>query len=235
MRPRFGELWPWRRRTDESLAGVEDLLTRYAQHGFNLSPAQQQRLRATTLEAFGAKTGADRGSHGSRWASGRLAFAFALVALLTLGGTVAAAESGPGQPFYHVRLTIESLTVPANGTARTNALFAQLDRRLDEASAESDQGNGPGVADAVRAYQATFNEMNVGIGAGVSQTAIEAGLERHVNVLQRILGSAPANAHGGVQTALHQAEQAQQALHSRSGGPSRPSHPAPPQSPAGRP
>lgn len=235
MRRRFARLWSGRRRVDESFAGVEDLLTRYATHRYGPSAQQRDRLRAATLGAFEARISPAVQRPPSHRVSRRFALVFALVALLALGGTAAAAESGPGQPFYRVRLTIESLTLPAEGTARTDAFLAQLQRRLAEASQESDRGNGPGVADAVRAYQETLAEMSGGIGPGVSQTAIEAGLERHVDVLQRIHGSAPANSQRVVQQALNQAERARLAAERRGGGPARPPHPGPPQSPPGRP
>lgn len=234
MRWRLRALWSRRRRLDESGGAVEALLMRYAAYGYGPTAEQRDRLRAASMEAFRARLQPDP-QISSRRAPLRLAFVVALVALLALGGTVAAAESGPGQPLYRLRLTIESLTLPAEGSARTDALFAQLERRLGEASQESDRGNAPGVADAVRAYQATLTEMSGGIGPGVSQTAIEAGLGRHVNVLQRIFGSAPANAQGGVQEALNQTEQAQRALENRPGAPAQPQHPGPPQSPPGRP
>lgn len=229
--------WPWasHKQDNAPFGDTEDRLRRYAASRDRMTDRQREHLRAATLAAFEAQLVSHPERPPARRARRGFALGAALVALLALAGTVAAAESGPGQPFYGLRLTLESLTLPRQGGARTEALLVQLDRRLDEASRESERGNGPGVADAVGAYMATLDEMSGGIGSGVSQTAIEAGLERHVTVLQRILGSAPANAQGGAQHALRQAEQAQQALEHRQGEPAQPSHPGPPQSPPGRP
>jgi hypothetical protein len=228
-------LRPGSRPDDTLLDESEDLLRRHAANRYGMTDPQRARLRAATLAAFEAQLASGEHRRSTRWAPRALALAVAIAAILALAGTVAAAESGPGQPFYGLRLTLESLTLPHEGSARTEALLAQLDRRLDEASRENERGNGPGVADAVRAYMATLGEMTGGIRPGVSQTAIQAGLERHMTVLQRILGSAPADAHGGVQHALRQAERAQQALEDRQGEPTEPSLPRPPQSPPGRP
>ena len=228
-------LWLGQRPHDALLGEVEDLVRRYAVGRHGMTDDERRRLRTATLAAFEAQVAPRSQRRPARIAPRGLALGVALVALLALVGTAVAAESGAGQPFYGLRLTLESLTLPRDGSARTQALLAQLDRRLAEASRETERGNGPGVADAVRAYLATLDEMSGGIGSGVSQTAIEAGLERHVTILQRILGSAPPNAQGGVQRALHQAEQAQQALQHGQAEPTQPSHPGPPQSPPGRP
>jgi hypothetical protein len=229
--------WPWasHKPDDARFGDTKDILRRYAASRDGMTDRQRERLRAATLAAFEAQLVARPERTPARSARRGFALGLALVALLALAGTVAAAESGPGQPLYGLRLTLESLTLPSGGSARTEALLAQLDRRLGEASQESERGNALGVADAVRAYMATLDEMSGGIGPGVSQTAVEAGLERHLTVLQRIQGSAPGNAQGGVQQALHQAELAQRALEQHQGEPARPSHPGPPQSPPGRP
>jgi len=225
---------------DESLRGVEDLLARYAARDLSPTPDQWRRPRAASLQVVAARAAARPTRHGFRVTSRRLTFVLGVTALLSVAATAAAAESGPGQPFYEIRLKIETLGVPAAGAARTDALFAQLDRRLDEATAQSGQRNALGVADAVRAYRATLSEMRAGIGPDVSRIAIEAGLERHVSVLQKILGSTPQDAQGGVRTALDQAEQAARALsQGGAGGSSQPAHPVPPSvppnAPAGRP
>jgi hypothetical protein len=223
------------RADDERLAETEALLVRIATRGASLSSQQRERMRATTVGAFEAQLGARVHRTPPRRAPRALAVVLAMAALFALTGTVAAAESGPGQPFYGLRLSLESLTLPSGGSARTEALLAQLDRRLDEARQESQRGNAVGVADAVQAYLATLDEIRGGIGAGVGQTSVEAGLERHINALEKLLPSAPSAAQPGLQQAL---EGAQQALDQRSGahGPqNQPPHPGLPQSQRGRP
>jgi hypothetical protein len=93
----------------------------------------------------------------------RLALAFS-VALLTLSGAgvVAAAESGPGEPFYRTRLAIEAIFLPGPGTP--DRLAADLDRaqaRLDEAARAAAGGNSNGAADALGAYGEIVASMAV--------------------------------------------------------------------------
>jgi hypothetical protein len=220
---------------DPRLAETEALLGRFAANGESMSPQQRQRLRVATLAAFEGQLATRANRHPAHRAPRALAVALAIAAMVALAGTVAAAESGPGQPFYGIRLSVESLTLPSGGSARTEALLAQLDRRLDEARQESARGNTGGVADAVRAYLATLDEMSGGIGQGVSQTAVEAGLERHVSALQDILRSAPSAAQPGLEQALQHARRALQHGAGGQGAATQQSHPGPHQSPPGRP
>lgn len=232
--------WPWisRRRDEAPFNDTQDLLRRYALSRDGMTARELERQRATILAAFEAQAASRPQWSSPRRAPRRLALVLATVAVLALAGTVAAAESGPGQPFYGVRLTIESMTLPAEGSARTEALLALLNRRLDEASRESEHGNDAGVADAVRAYLSTLEETRGRIGPGASQTAVEAGLQRHVTVLESIAGSAPPDVQGGLQQAIRQAEAARHALEEIPDIPAQPgppSRPGPPLSPPGRP
>lgn len=229
--------WPtFGRRTDDPrLAATASLLTEFAAQQESLDAGQRERMRAATLVAFRAQRVGGSQTTPARRFPRLAAVAVGLVAVLALGGTVAAAESGPGQPFYGLRLTIESLTLPSGGTARTQALLGQLDRRLAEARAESAKGDANGVSDAVRAYLATLDQINGGIGQGVSQTAVDAALQQHLSVLNDLLGSAPTAAQSGLQRAVDHTQQAIQQHPAAPAASSQPSHPGNPQESPGRP
>lgn len=229
--------WPsFGRRTDDPrVAATQSLLAEFAARQEPLSAEQRIRIRTATLAAFQAQRVAGARQLPARRIPRRAAIALALTAALALAGTVAAAESGPGQPLYGLRLTVESLTLPSGGDARTEALLAQLDRRLAEAQDESAKGNGNGVADAVRAYVATLDGLTGDRGQGVSQTAVQAALQQHTDVLNVLLGSAPAPAQSGLQQALEHTQQALQHRPTTPGSLGQPSHPEPPSSPPGRP
>jgi hypothetical protein len=109
----------------------------------------------------------------------RLAMAFS-VALLTLSGAgvVAAAESGPGEPFYRTRLTIEAVFLPAAGTPER--LTADLDRaqaRLDEARHAAAGGDSNAEADALGAYGEVVGSMAV-----PGDEALQLQLRERLNV-----------------------------------------------------
>jgi hypothetical protein len=219
----------WLRRDaadhDRSKAETESFLLRYAQDSLAMTDLQRARLRAATLTAFAAQPGRAAVVAVRRSPRG-LILVLALVGLLALAGSVAAAESGPGQPFYGLRLGLERLTLPSEASARTDALLVLLERRLAEADQATAQGDAGAVADAVRAYIETLDEISGGIGEGASATAIQAGLQRHIDVLNRILGSAPSAAQEGLQRALQQAEHAKQALTHRPADPGPPALPS---------
>jgi Domain of unknown function (DUF5667) len=229
--------WPtFGRQTDDPrLAATASLLAELAARQEPLGTEQRERMRAAALAAFRAQSDARARSTPAGRLPRLVGIAVALAAVLALAGTVAAAESGPGQPFYGLRLTIESLTLPSGGSARTQALLAQLDRRLAEARQESAKGDANGVSDAVRAYLTTLSEISGSTGQGVSQTAVDAALQQHVSVLNDLLGSAPAAAQPGLQRALDHTQQALQRPTPAPAASSQPSHPERPQGTPGRP
>jgi hypothetical protein len=219
----------WLRRRDDdtgSLRETEGLVKRFVDTQAGMTDAQRARLRSVALTAFSTQTPATA-RPARRRTPRALALAFALAALLALAGTVGAAQAGPGQPFYGVRLTLESLTLPANGSARTDALLVQLDRRLAEARQERARGHAAGIADAVHAYNATLTELSSGISPGASSVQLEVVLQRHVDVLTGLRGSAPAGAREGLERAVGQAGRARQALLHRplNPGPAQPERP----------
>jgi len=179
---------------------LEILMDRYAAMRLAPGPERIGEGRAAVLEAFA--------SHASRISSRRqrrrpvlrgwsLAAAFAL--LLVAGSGLVAAESGPGQPFYGLRLAIGSVTLPANEPAHDRGLAAQLDDRLTEVRAATQVGDGRGALAAIHEYLNTLNEL---ARNGVTDPAILALLQRHEDALQQLLSSAPSQATTGVQQAL---------------------------------
>jgi hypothetical protein len=238
MSARFG--WPRRRgrEADAPAPGVElaSLLERYAAA---LTPSDRQRseLRAAVLQAAADRASAGAGDPArARRRTRPWALAGALLAVLLAAGTVAAAQSGPGQPFYHLRLAIESLTLPAQGSARVDALLGQLDTRLAEARAASQHGSEPAVQDAVQAYLDALSQLTASGSSAADVAAVQSQLERHTATLQSILQTAPAPAKTGLQQALDQTVRAQQAVQGHASGPPVPTaHPTPPATPPGTP
>jgi hypothetical protein len=177
---------------------LESLVSRYAAE--RLAPRSRLLAdgRAAILEAFA--------THSSRISSQRrrpvlrgwsLAVAFAL--LLAVGSGLVAAESGPGQPFYGLRLAIGSATLPLGEPAHDRGLASQLDDRLTEIRAATRVGDGRGVLAAIHEYLNTLHEL---ARNGVTDPAILALLQRHEDTLKGLLGAAPTQATSGVQQAL---------------------------------
>ena len=88
------------------------------------------------------------------WNRRRGIAAICAVAILTLSTVgFAAAQSGPGEPFYHLRLGIETVNQPPAGSqSRLDDDLARADARLAELAAASAAGNWSAAADAANAY-----------------------------------------------------------------------------------
>jgi hypothetical protein len=153
---------------------------------------------------------------------------FATLLAVTVGTSFAAAESGPGQPFYHLRLSIEALSIPAQGEARIQALLARLDARLAEAGQANRHGDHGAVADAMSAYEETLAALSASVDAAGSQQWVLDRLAGHEEVLQGLLGTTPAQAQQGLQKALEQTHHARDAISHR---PSTPGHGPPTSAP----
>jgi hypothetical protein len=124
----------------------------------------------------------------------------AAFALLLIGSSgLVAAESGPGQPFYGLRLAIGSVTLPVEEPAHDRGLAAQLDDRLKEVGEAAQVGDGRGAGVAISEYLRTLSELT---RSGVTDPAILALLQRHQDTLHQLLSTAPAQAADGVQKAL---------------------------------
>lgn len=143
-----------------------------------------------------------------RAARGR-AVAFLLAATLTLGaaaGTALAAR--PGGALYAARLWAETLTLPADPSARAVAELGRLRDRLAEAEAAAAVGDPDGATAALRAYESIVAEATahaVAAGNGVAGAALETGVAQQVAVLRRLATSLPETAVPAIERALQHA------------------------------
>jgi hypothetical protein len=192
------------------------------------------RMRATSIAAFreaagtagaakkagapavvpAARSVAADGRHGAplrfRFAAAGLA-----VALLTVSGVgFAAAESGPGQPFYRARLTVESLFLPPAGSdARLDADLDRAQARLDEALAAASRSDWNAEADAMGAY--------VDVVASISVPGEAAAAERMQQRLGQQLASLQqmhVTAQGGARQEIGRAIDSVDSVMRRAGG-----------------
>jgi hypothetical protein len=177
--------------------GLEALLRQYA--GTRLTPGSGQLAagRAALLQAFATQPSRISSRRRPILRGWSLAAAFAV--LLVAGSGLVAAESGPGQPFYGLRLALGSITLPVEEPAHDRGLAAQLDDRLSELRVAAQVGDGSGALAAIREYLKALNELARG---GVTEPAILALLQRHEDTLQQLLTAAPIQATDGVRQAL---------------------------------
>jgi len=175
---------------------VERLIDRYA--AARLAPAGETIAhgRVATLDAFAA-TAYRRRQQRPVLRGWSLAGAFALLLAATSG--FVAAQSGPGQPFYGLRLAIGSATLPVGQPAHDRGLAAELDDRLTEVRAATQVGDGRGALAAIHEYLHTLREL---ARNGVSDPAILALLQRHEETLKQLLSAAPTQATTGLREAL---------------------------------
>jgi hypothetical protein len=148
------------------------------------------RLGTTVRAAFIASTpiagSSDAAAHGRlgwSWSRPRALAAMAAVAILTLSTvSFAAAESGPGQPFYRLRLGIESVNLPPAGSE--NRLAADLDRadaRLADIAGRASTHDWSGAADAAGAYRDVIATIALPAdepARGVAERRLDAQLTR---------------------------------------------------------
>lgn len=202
------------------------LLERYAAERLSPRPDQLTRLRAHAVQAFVEHRLRDEPA--AAWTRTRrrpmawlrrAAVAVAVVFALAGSASLAAAGSGPGQPLYHLRLTVETLTLPAQGSARVEALLAHLDARLAEAQGAGARGDHGAVADAVAAYEETLLALEDAVGQSGSDPFVLTELQRHVTLLEELLGQVPPQAQLGLQRALDHAQQARDQIERRPGTP----------------
>jgi hypothetical protein len=179
---------------------IDDALERFATAGLAPRSDQLDRGREAALHAFAQRRVAV-GPRGLRAWSLAAALGLALVAV----SGVVAAESGPGQPFYGLRLAVGSITLASEEPAHGLGLAHQLDDRLTEAGVAARNGDGRGAEAALSEYLHTLNEL---AHDGIDDPAILDLLQRHRDTLQELLSVAPAEATGGVQDALSAAGKA---------------------------
>lgn len=170
-----------------------------------------------TLIAHYAETMATAGQRRGRrfaWPHVRRILAVGFAAVLLLGTVAgAAAYSGPGQPFYHVRLTIEDITLPPPGSRdRLDAQIGLLTRRLTEATYAASTGDAAATADAAGAYA---DRVEAAVGDFVSQRTpqpLADFLEDQEHVLAGIIAQAPPEALDAIEIATAAVSAAQDQL-----------------------
>ncbi|MGZ6214480.1 MAG: hypothetical protein ACXWMG_05985, partial [Candidatus Limnocylindria bacterium] len=138
---------------------VEVLLDRYSATRLNPNQGELASGRASLLAAFGSAGSDAIHARGARRPSLRGWSLAAACALLLAASGLVAAESGPGQPFYGLRLALGSLTVPGDEPAHERALAGQLDDRLSEVGAAARIGDGRGALAAIHEYLNTLREL----------------------------------------------------------------------------
>ena len=149
---------------------VAALLERYAAESLSPSDAALARMGAVVRAAFvesiaapdaglGFVTDRLAGAAGHpshwRWSRRRAVAAFGAVAVLTLSTVgFAAAESGPGQPFYRIRLGIETVNQPPAGSQQRIASdLARADARLNDVAGSAVDSDWNAAAEAAGAYR----------------------------------------------------------------------------------
>jgi hypothetical protein len=137
---------------------------------------------------------------GNRWI---VALATGLI-LVVAGVGVVGAEIGPGQPFYGLRLTLESLTLPAQGTAaRFQTELTLLGSRLEEARQATARGDSNAARDALAAYEARLGEVDANrTDPTVDARALDDVLSHEQIVLTGLIQNLPPAADSGLQRAL---------------------------------
>lgn len=144
-----------------------------------------------------AATEAAAAPAGGRNHVGRRAAILALGLTIATVGSVAGAESGPGEAFYDARLTVEALALPPDDTPEgVAARLALLDRRLAEATEASERGDEAAATAALGAYRSRLGELFPAAAGAVDLAAVAipgielAAVERHLSadggLLERI-------------------------------------------------
>jgi len=188
---------------------LEILLQAYARAELQPDTAALGRMRANVLAAIGTQfprpslvervRGAFAAFGGRRAV---LAFVTASLVLFALAGGAFAA-SRAGGPLYGTRLNVETLTLPSEANARTDAQIARLQARLDEASDGAIHGNGAAVTAALDAYWQILDEALAAAGDDVDRDLrLELELERHRVVLTALVGELPEGAAEAIQRVL---------------------------------
>jgi hypothetical protein len=126
------------------------------------------------------------------------------VVLLGSVGLVAA-NSGPGDAFYDLRLAVEGLNLLAPASH-----LDRLRQRLDEASRESD--NAAAVTAALRAYKDELQRALDEATDEAGRQAVLDALQVHHAVLDALVETVPDGATGGLEQALSKIGEAEQDL-----------------------
>jgi hypothetical protein len=125
----------------------------------------------------------------------------ASLTLALVTGSVSASQ--PGGPLYPVRVWAESMTLPSDSGARANAELARLQTRIDEATTAAAAGDERGIAAALDAYRSIVAQAESEAGGSAPLgDRLEAELDRHVHVLERLLGTVSAESRKPISAAI---------------------------------
>lgn len=167
------------------------------------------------VHAAGPPGGEPRPARGPWWTPLlRPALSGGLAAAMVVASVgIVAANSGPGDAFYGLRLAAEELNLPflSSGDG-TNRALGRLQQRLDEAQKES--GDPAAVSAALKAYRDELRRALAEATDESTRQRILAALGVHETVLDTLSTTVPAAADSGVQQARDQVGQAQQNLRS---------------------
>lgn len=211
---------PSNRRPESADADLHALLRRYAAERLGPDPEVSRRLRERFLRearrralelavldgSAPLRSERQRLAGGGRLRRPAVALLAAALALAALAGAAAAA-SGPGGPLYGLRLWVETVTLPADARARTEAEIARLEARLAEASDAAEHGNGAAVRAALEAYRETVASALQAAGDDLDRAdRLEIVLERHQVVLDTLEGRLPGPAAEAVKRTIERNE-----------------------------
>ncbi len=198
---------------DESELAVAGLLGQYARVCLSPSRDTLSRVRSVTLSAAAAaaasapETGRVRSRMGARPAAAafhpRLAAAVAAIALLLVSSAAfAASQSGPGQPFYHLRLDLEAAGLPpAGSTARVDADMDRAQARLNDIASAVARHDWNAAADAADAYSDVVTPMTPPRNAQ-ALAQFQANMTRQLARLQALEADSKAQATTALDNAI---------------------------------
>lgn len=146
---------------------------------------------------------------GSRRRLGRTAAAL-LAATLTLGlvvGTVAASRAGG--PLYASRLWVETMLLPGGQEARADAQVGRLDDRLAEVRGALASGDPGATSAALEAYASILADLEAQAAADPAVAdRVRDDVQRHLAVLEALIGHVPPQAQDALRHALDQSDSA---------------------------
>jgi hypothetical protein len=195
----------------------DEVVRRLAAYGRSrLEPSTDaaERMRATVMAAAeGApvrpRLRLVRPSGMRRWAYAAM---LAAVLALAVGGT--ALGAGPSSPLYPVRLWLETVTLPADVNARTDAELNLLQERIDEAAAAAASHDQSAVAAALAAYRAEIEALLATAGDdGARLAKLEAALGTHLIVLETLSTKVPEQAREAITNAIDKSSNAVDRVH----------------------
>ena len=185
-------------------AELERTLERQLASALEPETLRLARVRAAVLISYGATVEPVRRPPTRSWLRGwTVAAAFAT--LLVGGAGVVAADGGPGQPFYEIRLAIGTLLLPSEAAARDRGLAGELDDRLTEARTASRKGDAAAMRAALDAYRRTLRELTRSV---IDDPSIISRLLRQQDLLQALVGTASGASQEGLRQALREAQNA---------------------------